>query len=302
MELEALLFPHTYLRLDLAHLLLSVFDKIYLLQPTEAKPEGAFEELISKGIVIPLAPPPLKGKLIWFKRLIASYEEWGNMMRWPENVSLFKARPEVLEETVAEIKAAILGKDQKKEDPVFKARVILQLAQNLDRRLEELDFEYKFLKEQADRLSNFILGNDPTVKRSQNWITMGIEPSWELANLHERVLAAARLLLLTELPTNILVTDQLEIIETCLDLFPETQNLGKCTLKPFESIENQEERSLIQEKIKRIFQNIPLREEEAPALEIWKLPTGLKNLFESLLGKKSPKREGFSFLCHLWHV
>ncbi len=296
-----MLIPHTHLRLNLANLLLLAFERLYLLQPTEAPPGGAFKELVDKGVVKIICPPPLGEKLVWFEQLITAYEEWGNMMRWPENVSLFKARPEVLEETVSEIKAAILGKEPQKEDPVFKARVILQLAQNLDQRLEELDFEYEFLKEQANKLANFILGHDPTVRRFENWVTHGIEISWELPNVKERLMAAARLLLMVQWPTNILVTDQIEVTETLLDLAPQPQRLGQVSL-PSSETPNIEEKKHVQEKIRRVLGGFPLWEEERPSLEWWSLPVEGKSLLAKLLNVKEKLKEGRTFLAHLHHV
>ncbi len=300
MESEALLMPHTHLRLDLAALLLTAFERLYLLQPTEALPKGAFKELVAQGQVRLLTPPPLGDKLLWFERLIASYEEWGNMMRWPENVSLFRARPEVLEESVSEIKAAILGRPEKREDPLLKARVILQLAQNLDQRLEELDFEYDFLKEQAGKLSSFILGNDPTVKRFESWMTNLVEPSWELPNLRERLLAWARLFLEIDSTPKIFVSDQIEVLEELLELTPKAQKMGSVSLAPA-SLKSQERLAELREKTKRILQGIPLREETPPFLEIWRLETSPKALMKRLLRKDAPLKEGhfyFGFLRH----
>ena len=302
MESEALLIPHTHLRLDLAALLLAAFERLYLLQPTEAPPKGAFKELVAQGQVALLSPPPLGDKLPWFERLIASYEEWGNMMRWPENVSLFRARPEVLEESVSEIKAAILGKPERREDPLLKARVILQLAQNLDQRLEELDFEYNFLKEQAGKLSSFILGNDPTVKRFESWMTNLVEPSWELSNLRERLLAWARLFLEIESHPNILVSDQIEVLEELLELAPEAQKMGSVSLSSASSLKSQEKLRELREKTKRLLKGIPLREETPPCLEIWRFEASPKALMKRLLRKDSPLEGGHFYFGLLKHA
>ncbi len=302
MEIKALLIPHTHLRLDLAELLLAAFDQIILLQPTEAPPKGAFAELLEKNLVTTINPPPLGEKLVWFERLIASYEEWGQMMRWPENVAMFRSRPEVLEETVSEIKAAILGTPQKQEDPDLKARIILQLAQNLDRRLEELDFEYEDLKNHARRLSDFILGQDPTVRRFEKWVVEEKEPSWQLTNLQERLLAFARLLKLRgEIPTENLVTDQWEVVETFLDLAPSAQKLGSLSLAPLSP--PRESLNQNKEKISKILtKNESLSEQKPPLLEIWKLSVSPLALFEALLRSKPCEEGGLTQVFYLRHA
>ncbi len=302
MKVEALLVPHTYLRLDLARLLLSLFDKIFLLQPTEAEPQTAFKELVTRGHVALLTPPPLGEKLVWFERLIRSYEEWGQMMRWPENVALFRARPEVLEETVSEIKAAITGNSPPKEDPDFTARVVLQLAQNLDQRLEELDFEYEDLKQHARRLSDFILGQDPTVRRFENWVTEGQEPQWELVNLEERFLAFARLVrLLKTLPTSNLVTDQWKVLETLVDLVSEARKLGQVSIALVSSQEDLEHKKETKEKLTRVLKGEKIEEQKLPLLEIWELKASVHSIFGAFL-KKELLKEGNSLLFYLRHA
>ena len=302
--MEALLVPHTHLRFDLARLLLSVFDRVFLLQPTEAPPRGAFRELVEKGHVFLLTPPPLGEKLLWFERLIASYEEWGQMMRWPENVALFRSRPEVLEDTVAEIKAAILGKSPPKEDPVLSARIILQLAQNLDQRLEELDFEYEDLKGYARRLSEFILGQDPTVRRFENWVVEEKEPSWELVKLEERLLAFSRLITLIEqLPTSSLVTDQWEVVENFIDLVPEGQKRGQISITPVSSPEDLQLREEVQKKLFQLLANNGEKPQDVkpPLLEVWHLKASPPSLFKAYL-EKGPLEEGRTIIFYLRHA
>jgi len=300
LKIRALLIPHTHLRLDLAELLLAAFDQIILLQPTEAKPKGAFQELVERKLVDISTPPPLGEKLVWFERLISSYEEWGQMMRWPENVAMFRSRPEVLEETVSDIKAAILGGPQKREDPDLKARIILQLAQNLDQRLEELDSEYEDLKRHARRLSDFILGQDPTIRRFEKWVIEGQEPPWQLTNLEERLLAFARLLkLIGKVPTENLVTDQWDVVETFLDLAPKAQKLGKINLIPISEGENNQNK----EKILKVLDGKePVEETTPPLLEIWQLPMAPLDLFEAILGTRLPEKQGTTRVFYLRHA
>ncbi|WP_028845760.1 hypothetical protein [Thermodesulfatator atlanticus] len=299
LELKAILAPQTHLRLDLAGLLLAAFDKIILLQPTEEKPKGPVEDLIKKGLVEIITPPPLGEKLPWFQRLIASYEEWGQMMRWPENVAMFKTRPEVLEETVSEIKAQILGKEQDKPNPDLQARIILQLAQNLDKRLEELDFEYQDLKSHAERLADFIVGHDPTIRRFPDWVIEGKETSHELPNLKERMLAFAHLIgLIDELPSNKIVSDQLELIESFLDFDPQAQKLGKISLPPTEEALLREDSKECKEKIRALLNGQKINEEKAPYLEVFRLPFETKSLFLALKNPKALK-EGETYLFYL---
>ena len=279
--LEALIFPHTHLRLDFASLVLALFDRVVLLQPSEAKPEGAFASLVEKGLVRIITPPPFGEKLAWFQRLVQSYEEWGQMMRWPENVSMFKAWPEAVEDTVAEIKAEILGRKDAQDDPILRARVILQLAQDLDRRLEELDFEYERLREQAQRLSDFVVGQDPTLKRFPQWIVEGREPNWELPGLSERLKAYAKLIpLLPEIPSR-LATDQLEVKDSFLDLVPKAQKRGQFTLLPLR--EDQDRAQILQENQHRLstLEKQGQEETKPPIVEVWDLPCETKSLLAS---------------------
>ncbi len=294
---EALIYPHTHLRLDLASLVLAVFEKVALLQPSEAPPKGAFAKLISKGWVEIITPPPFGEKLLWFERLVASYEEWGQMMRWPENVSLFKAWPEAVEESVAEIKTAILGRSDQQDDPILRARVLLQLAQNLDQRLEELDFEFERLKEQAARLSDFVVGKDPTLKRFPHWIVEGREPNWELQGMEERMRAFARLVpLLGELP-EIIATDQIEVRDTLLDLAQEPRNKGRIPLVPVD-LEGDREPVLRQnrQRLEALLKGVAEPEpEEGPKVEVWEIPHEIKSLL-SAAGKREKLRPGRCFL------
>jgi len=283
---KALIYPHTHLRLDLASLLLAVFEKVVILQPSEALPQAAFASLVSKGWVEIITPPPFGEKLPWFERLVASYEEWGQMMRWPENVSLFKAWPEAVEESVAEIKQALTGRTDQQDDPILRARVVLQLAQNLDQKLEELDFEFERLKEQASRLSDFVVGYDPTLQRFPHWITEGREPNWELQGLPERMRAFARLLpLVGEIPS-ILATDQVEVRDTLLDLAQEAKRLGQISLTPVDLEKDREEILKIhQEKLKNPSEN---QTTEGPKLEVWEIPHASKDLLKAVLEHERP--------------
>ncbi|OAG27594.1 hypothetical protein [Thermodesulfatator autotrophicus] len=300
-ELKVLLAPQTHLRLDLAAFLLAAFDKIVLLQPTEAPPEGHFSELVNKGLVEIIVPCPLgEEKLTWFNRLIASYEEWGQMMRWPENVAMFKVRPEVLEETVSEIKAQILGEEKNKPDPDLQARIILQLAQNLDRRLEELDFEYQDLKAHAERLSSFIVGQDPTLRRFPDWVIEGQEISVELPNVKERMLAFAHLIAkFTELPLENIVSDQPELIETFLDLCPEYKKLGIISLPAVELDLEMEDIKDTKEKINSILSGKSIEEKEIPCLEVFQLKASPQSLFLALKKGYEALREGKTNLFYL---
>ncbi|WP_041434463.1 hypothetical protein [Thermodesulfatator indicus] len=300
-ELKALLAPQTHLRLDLAALLLAAFDKIILLQPTEAVPEGPFTELVAKGLVETITPKPLgEEKLVWFKRLIASYEEWGQMMRWPENVAMFKSRPEVLEETVSEIKAQILGEDKPKVDPDLQARILLQLAQNLDRRLEELDFEYQDLKAHAEKLSEFIVGQDPTLRRFPDWVIEGKEISLELPNIQERMLAFAHLIsMFDELPTVNIVSDQPDLVETFIDFCPDYQKLGTVSLPAVELDLETKNIESTKEKIRSILSGKKIEEKESPYLEIFKLNVTSKSLFGALKRGEKALEKGETNLFYL---
>ncbi len=284
--LEALLFPHTYLRLDLASLLLAVFDRVVLLQPSEAKPEGPFVQLIEKDMVRLLTPPPLGDKLPWFQRLVHAYEEWGQMMRWPENVSMFKAWPEAVEESVTEIKAEILGQRRSTDDPILRARVILQLAQNLDHRLEELDFEYEKLKHQAQRLSDFVVGQDPTLRRFPQWIVEGKEAHGELPGLEERLKAYAKLVPLLPSIPHCLATDQIEIRDRLLDLAPNIEKRGSFSLMPLRDENRQEILAQNQALLSRLDPHV--EDPTPPCVEVWRVPAETKSLLLSLAEGKTP--------------
>ncbi len=287
MERIALLYPHTYLRQDLACLALAFFDGLVLLQPSEKEPQAPWARLVEKGLVKLVSPPPFGDKLPWFERLVRSYEEWGQMMRWPENVSMFKAWPEAVEESVAEIKAALVGRDpEQREDPVLKARVILQLAHDLDKRLEELDQEYESLRQRASKLAEFVLGKDPTERHFPRWIAEGQEPHWEMMGLEERLRAWAVLVpLLPELPSWV-ATDQWPVVEELLDLAPEeSKRLGSLALEPLAPEDLEEKRPLdpsFREKIEALLAGKLEEAKEGPRVEAWRIPYALKDLLASV--------------------
>ena len=217
---EAILYPETYLREDLAELAFRIFERLVLLRPAEYPPEGVARKLSEEDRVRFLYPPPLGEKLKTFLDLVLGYEEWGLMMRTPENVALFKGFPEPLEESVSDIKRALLG-EEKKEDPMLSARIVLALAERLDQKLETLDRELKNLEEKSRFLSRMIIGEDLTQTRFTRWVVETREPSWKLHALPERMLAWARLVpALSEIP-EVLLVDQTEILEEWGDFSPQ---------------------------------------------------------------------------------
>ncbi len=291
MELKALLVPHTYIRMDLATLALAFFDRLVLLQPSEKKPEAPFAKLIETGLIQIITPPPFGERLVWFERLVKSYEEWGLMMRWPENVSMFKAWPEAVEESVSEIKAELQGRKRTEDDPTLRARVILQLAFDLDKRLEELDQEYEHLQAKAMRLTDFVLGSDPVKPHFPRWVVEGREPNLELPGLAERLKAYAVLTpLLSDLPPMI-TTDQVEVVEDLLDVCPEKERLGSMAIEPV-SWEDLPEVVLEKRRFRdtpegsqKVQALIEGRLEEAssgPRVEAWRLKAEVKGLLASM--------------------
>ncbi len=215
--MEALLYPQTYLREDLAQMALQVVSRLVLLRPAEYPPEGVASKLARESKVRYLYLPPLGEKLSVFLDLVQGYEEWGYMLRTPENVALFKGFPEPLEESVSDIKKALLGKDEPQEDPLLTARILLALAERLDARLENLDRELQNLEEKTRFLSRMILGEDPSPSRFPRWVVEPREPHWKLPALAERMQAWRRLAtLLTDFPSTLLL-DQPEIIEEWAD-------------------------------------------------------------------------------------
>ncbi len=291
MERIALLYPHTYLRQDLACLALALFDRLVMLQPSEKEPQAWWSRLIKLGRLKIITPPPFGEKLPWFERLVSSYEEWGQMMRWPENVSMFKAWPEAVEESVADIKAALLGRDSaQKEDPVLKARVILQLAHDLDQRLEELDQEYESLRQRASKLAEFVLGKDPTERHFPRWIVEGQEPHWDMLGLLERLRAwAVLVLLLPDLP-NWVTTDQWAVVEELLDLAPEeSKRLGSLPLEPLSPGDWEKGPSLDPERIEALWAGRGEEVKEGPRVEAWRIPYALKDLLAAVSVSPRPK-------------
>lgn len=291
-ERVALLYPHTYLRQDLAGLAFCFFDQLILLQPSEKRPVH-LSTFLEDGLLQLVTPPPFGEKLDWFERLVKSYEEWGQMMRWPENLSMFKAWPEAVEESVSEIKALLLGKEPgAKEDPVLKARVILQLAHDLDKRLEELDQEYESLRKRASKLAEFVLGIDPGPKSFPKWVTEGQEPHWELMALKERLRAWSVLVpLLPSLPSWVL-TDQWPVVEEILDLVGKDLSpqaslaLEALSLEDLpESVKKRQRPFDSPEGLQKIeaFLSGKMRESTTgPRLELWRLPYETRSLLEAV--------------------
>ena len=216
---EALLYPATYLREDLAELALRLVEQLVLLRPAEYPPEGVAKKLSEEGRVRFLYPPALGEKLKAFLDLVAGHEEWGLMMRTPENVALFKGFPQALEESVSDIKRALLG-EEKREDPLLSARIILALAERLDRKLESLDRELKNLEEKSRFLSRMILGEEPNGVRFARWVVEPKEPTRRLQALRERLIAWAKLSpRLSEVP-EVLLVDQPDVVEEWKDFGP----------------------------------------------------------------------------------
>ncbi len=266
-------------------------DSIVLLQPSEKKSKAPWAKLAETGLVKIITPPSFGERLVWFERLVNSYEEWGLMMRWPENVSIFKAWPEAVEETVSEIKAKLLGKEKPKDDPILLARVILQLAHNLDQRMEELDQEYEILQSQASRLTEFVLGQDLIELRFPKWIVQGQELTWNLQGIKERIKAYATLISLLPKIPNIIVTDQIEAMEELIDRSERYQKLGSMGVKPI-SWEDLPEIVLEKrrykdttdgiEKIKALLNGNLKEDSSTPRIEAWKLCVETKSLLASM--------------------
>jgi len=214
--MEALLYPQTYLRENLAERAFRALERLVLLRPAEYLPEGVARRLAQENRVRFLYPPPLGEKLETFLDLVAGYEEWGLMMRTPENVALFKAFPEPLEESVSDIKKALLG-EKNREDPLLSARILLALAERLDQKLESLDQELKGLEEKSQFLSRMIVGEELAEMRFPSWVIEIREPFWKLQALPQRMVAWARLVsVLPEIPEVFLV-NQSEILEEWQD-------------------------------------------------------------------------------------
>ncbi len=304
MKIKALLYPHTYIRMDLASLVFSFIDSLVLLQPSEKTPDAPWTKLLEKGLIQIITPPPFGKKLVWFEQLVKSYEEWGLMMRWPENVSIFKSWPEAVEETVSEIKAELLGKKKpQQDDPILRARVILQLAYNLDKRLEELDQEYEILRSQATRLTEFILGQELVELRFPKWVIEGQEPNWILQGIEERIKAYALLIYLVPEIPNIILTDQIGAKEELIDACEKYQKLGSMAIEPVpweelsETIHYKNEQDNMK-KIKALL-NGNLEESSAPRVEAWKLYAETKSLLSSVYKSEKSLKPGETILFYI---
>ncbi|WP_456433018.1 hypothetical protein [Thermosulfuriphilus sp.] len=217
MKLSALVFPITYLRKDFLHLGLTFFDSLKVLSPTEEPPFEGAEELISKGQVNLCVPLPLGQRLPTFKKMIRDLEGWAQMMGRSGDLEVFKIIPrEVMEESVSSIKAALKGEPSgtPREDRLLEAQIFLTLAQNLDRRLDELEDEFRRLKEGALRLTEMIIGPEGP-SGFNKWVVEPVEVPEKSYLFRERLSAFVNLLFEARgiSPEDFLLTDQPEALE-----------------------------------------------------------------------------------------
>ncbi len=217
---EALLFPQTYLRKEVAQAALSVLERILLLRPAEYPPPGIARKLASEGRVSFVYLPKLGERLKAFLDLVKGCEEWGEMMRSPENVSLFRGLPQFLEESVSDIKRALLGNSGNavREEEDLRARLVLSLAERLDHKMEVLDEELRGLEEKSRFLSRMILGDTEGV-RFPKWVAEPKEPHWRLYGIPERLSAWRSLADRVEGLPKALLVDQPEVLDEWTD-FP----------------------------------------------------------------------------------
>ncbi|MBA2849592.1 hypothetical protein G4V39_08480 [Thermosulfuriphilus ammonigenes] len=215
MVLEALVFPFTHLRKDFLSLALTFFDRIKVLSTTEEGPPEEIRDLVASQKVEVIVPAPLGDRLEDFKKTIAALENWALMMGRSGDLEVFKGLSrEMIEESVGSIKAALKGEEppEAEKNRLLEAQIFLTLAENLDRRLEDLEAEYHHLKKKAQDLTQMIVGPEGP-EGFERWIIEPVEVPERAYLLRERLSSFVNLWIKAKDESQLLLSDQSEVME-----------------------------------------------------------------------------------------
>ncbi|MBN1932924.1 MAG: hypothetical protein JW786_15075 [Desulfobacterales bacterium] len=155
-------FPFTYISEPVADALFSCFNKIVLYQPSGLHIPANIKRWAEKGFLH--IRIPIKGDEEKLDAVLKDYKVWANLHQG-EDIAFFKTQgnriPFFDELSVSQIQADIKQKKQKNSaDPLFDARIFLDIAQEFDRQNLEINHDLFLLNQMEKNLIKNLKGED----------------------------------------------------------------------------------------------------------------------------------------------
>lgn len=229
--MQAILFPHTYIPAAVCEAVAAYFRPLRIYQPTSHKIPAPLQALSQKGsikIVIPVRHDDEKtAALLLEYRKMAELHQDGlrdYLKRRTQTVPFFD------ESAISRLKGDIRKGASKaeKEEPLLKARLFLQMAQELDLQNEEISRKLEETRRTEKRLFSDLVGGSETSFQT----TMRTPSIQNVASsghmLQSRIVAWAQLFWEDNVPEMtdgpiVLITTCREALEHLLERLPESE-------------------------------------------------------------------------------
>lgn len=160
-------FPYTYLNETTAGALNTCFDSVRLYQPSRLTPPVHNQRWVESGFVDLRVPFESGAEIL--RRKLTEYRNWVDSHRGGQ-IDFLKLQSDRVpffgESSVAQIKADIRENHPANEwDPVFRARLFLQIAQEFDMQTEELNLKIALLAAAEQDIFKHIRGDEGREQR-----------------------------------------------------------------------------------------------------------------------------------------
>jgi hypothetical protein len=141
-------FPYTYLSRSHAKTLAAFFNKITVYQPSALMPPSQMQQMVESGFLD--IRVPITGLQDKFDRAVRDFQHWAELYRDTGELKTvssqgrYRFRLSANESTVSQILKDLRhdikqDPDSDGDDPVFLARVFLEIAQTFDRQNDDID-------------------------------------------------------------------------------------------------------------------------------------------------------------------
>ncbi len=239
-------FPMTYLAAAAESRLAACFGQTALYRPSDRTLPETMQAAVDTGRLV--VHTPVVDESDRLIELMKAYYAWAAENKGVD-LSVFKGResriPFYEDTSISKIRQNIrdVGSEMEKAeagDPVFKARLFLEMAQELDRQNCELERSLDDVRQQEDSMLADLLGDTGDTGG-------GIETAFQVAGVADsgahmtgtRLQAWWQLARKGPVPGNILVTDSPAVIEYLIENEPGLQKIGPSVKLPFRTTGDQ---------------------------------------------------------------
>lgn len=232
-------FPMTYLSPVVGSTLAACFGQTAVYRPSDRKLPPAMQAGKDAGRL--LVRLPAAGESDRLAQLLEDYYAWARENRGVD-LSLFKGRasshPFFGSTSISRIRQEIRdgGDAAPKEataDPVFEARLFLEMAQALDRRNDELEQSLDDVRGKETRMLAELMGDDADPEAIEAIFSTGGSPDPGAYMTGTRLQAWWRLARSGPLPGNLLVTNSRAVIEHLVEIRPGLEKIDVSWRLPY---------------------------------------------------------------------